>query len=402
MFIARQPIFNRDMHVYGYELLFREASDSTAFGNTSADKATASVLGGLFEQGVKQIVDGKKAFINFEYDFLRSGAVELISSDDLVIEVLESVEVDEPLLARLSELREKGYRIALDDFDKTPETYPAFSIADIIKYDLLLTPLDTLQSAVSLALREGKILLAEKIETDEDFQKAKEMGFHLFQGFFFSRPNIVGKSEVKRFTKTHFARIMDELHKKEPSYQNIAQIIETDVDLAYRLLRVVSHHSDKKSSFRSIKKALVAMGLQELERWIHVLMLQELSADKPMELTRLSLVRYKFGDFIALHSKYRKRNVETSMMCLFSLLDTILDQSMEHALSDIDLSKDVKDALIKKSGTLMPIYALISSYESGYSNIAGLFAEEVGISEEALFEGYLASVQWADDVLRSF
>ena len=191
MYIARQPIFNKLMKIYGYELLYRDASEAVSFGNASSSAATATVIGGLFEQGINKIVGKAKAFVNFDYDFIMSENIELIDPETLVIEVLETVEVNPVLVERLHYLRAKGYKIALDDFEESLNNYPIVYIADIIKYDIIITPLESIEEEVKEALAQGKVVLAEKIETEEEFQKACDMGFQLFQGYFFSKPKIV-------------------------------------------------------------------------------------------------------------------------------------------------------------------------------------------------------------------
>ncbi|MDD3306309.1 MAG: EAL domain-containing protein [Acetobacterium sp.] len=182
MFIARQPIFNTQLEVYGYELLFRLNSRSTQFGGVSSQGATAMVITGLFESGLENLIEDKIAFINFDEIFIHSEAVELIKPDRMIVEMLENIEVSSNLMARLADIKAMGYSIALDDFAQTYQTYPLTPLADIIKYDLLVTPLDTIAADIPAGLAQGKILLAEKVETQEEFLKAKALGFSLFQG----------------------------------------------------------------------------------------------------------------------------------------------------------------------------------------------------------------------------
>ena len=169
MYIARQPIFDKRKDVYGYELLFRNSTTSMAYTGTSAESSTAVVLGGLFELGVEKIVGDKKAFVNFNYNSLLSNSIELIDPSTLIIEVLEDVEVDNRLMRRLESLHKEGYRIALDDFVHSVKDFKMVPVADIIKYDLIATPLNTIQDEVMEALRRKKVLLAEKVETEEEF-----------------------------------------------------------------------------------------------------------------------------------------------------------------------------------------------------------------------------------------
>ncbi len=192
MYIARQAIFNRDLKVYGYELLYRSNKDAKGFSGASSNVATASVIAGTFENGVGLIADKKKAFINFDEEMLFSDLPYLLKSNELVIENLETVQGTPPVVRRVKKLRKDGYSIALDDFVHSYDEYPLVPYANIIKYDLMATPLDRIEPDVKKALDSGKILLAEKVETREEFEKAKEMGFHLFQGYFFQKPQTVG------------------------------------------------------------------------------------------------------------------------------------------------------------------------------------------------------------------
>ncbi len=401
MFIARQPIFNKAMKIYGYELLFRSDSSAVSFGNASSGSATAAVIGSLFEQGIDQVVGKSKAFVNFDYDFIMSDNIELIKPETLIIEVLETVKVDAALINRIKSLKDKGYQIALDDFEESYGSYPIVPLADIIKYDIMVTPLDTITADIKRALSQKKLLLAEKIETEEEFQKALRMGFHLFQGYFFCKPKIVDGSSPRRFSKVQYSMILSELSKDEPSYDAITEIIESDVNLAYRMMRVISHKKGE-SAFNSIKYALVRMGLIDLERWISILMLQDISQNKPLELMRLSLVRSRFSEYVADNSIYQNRKEEISMMCLFSTLDVLLDQPMEKALEGMLISKDVFNALVHRKGDLEPFCRLILSYEQGDWPAVHKYAEVIMIDTKILYKGYLESIEWSSKILTSF
>ena len=346
MFIARQPIFDKTKEVYGYELLFRGSNTSNAYNGTSAESSTAVVLGGLFEIGVDKIVGDKKAFVNFNYNSLMSNSIELVDPSTLIIEVLEDVEVDARLMRRLDSLHKEGYRIALDDFVQSIKDFKIVPVADIIKYDLIATPLDTIQDEVMEALRRKKVLLAEKVETEEEFIAARKMGFQLFQGYFFSKPVIIAGLKGKKPDITIYRRILNELHQEEPSFQGLAEILETDVSVAYRLVNVVSKKNEHDIQ-KGLKSALVKMGLTDFERWVHIMMLQDLSVNKPHELIRTSLIRSKFGELVANNTgSLYTRASEVSLMCLFSVLDAMLDLTMGEAMADLSISSDIKDALV--------------------------------------------------------
>ncbi|MDF2514360.1 MAG: diguanylate phosphodiesterase [Herbinix sp.] len=401
MYIARQPIFDKVLKVYGYELLFRSDSQSTIFDGNSSMQATASVVGGLYEAQIEIIADNKRVFINFDEQFLQYDFLELLDTDKLVIEVLETVTISETLINRLEELKTKGYKIALDDFAESYAEYPLTRLADIIKYDLRETPLETITEDMKRALRQNKVLLAEKVETFEEFRKAKEMGFHLFQGFFFSRPSIVSKSREHTTTKAQYTRLLQELKSEEPSFQKLAEIIEQDPNLAYRLLHVVSNKA-KDDLVYSIKRALSYMGLNELERWINILMLRELGDEKPDELLMLSLIRAKFAEYIARNSNKKYQKFEASIMGLFSVMDALLDEPMDQAIKDISISVSVKEALMERSGDLAQIYDLILAYEGGDWDKVECLCGNLKVKVSLLQEGYINAVRWAGEIMALF
>lgn len=398
MFIARQPIFTSSLDVYGYELLFRGHDKATQFDGVSSLQATANVLITTLENGLSHIVGNKKAFINFDADFIKNFIPEILDKEKMVIEVLEDVEVDEVLIERIIELKKQGYKIALDDFVESIDNYPLVRYADIIKYDLLMTPLDQIEESVTIALNHEKLLLAEKIENEAEFIKAKKMGFHLFQGYFFSKPKIVSKLNTKSNSKIQYTRILNELKKAEPSYQLIAEIVEKDVKLAYRLMRVVSSRSGKDLIY-SIKRALTYMGLNEIERWISIMMLQDIGEKKPKELITVSLIRSKFAEELASMCKeLNNKKFEASMMGLFSTIDAFLDMSLEEALEDIALPESIKDSLINHKGELYPIYLLIMYYEKGSWEEVEKISNLLNINHNKITIAYLDSVKWANNL----
>ena len=399
MFIARQPIFKGNLDVYGYELLFRSDIQSKSFDGVSSMSATATVIGGLFESGMDSIVEDKYAFVNFDEKFIYSNAIELIDSHRLVVEMLEDVKVDEKLIGRLKDLKKKGYKIALDDFVEEYKEYPLVPIADIIKFDLIATPLEAIKKDVKLALSQNKILLAEKIETKEEFLRAKEMGFHLFQGYFFSKPSITRKTPSKSTSKAQYFRIIKELKKQEVSFDNLAEMIQQDVNLSYRLVRAVSSRAGE-DLIHSIKRALTNMGTKEIERWLNVLILQDVGKEKPRELIKLSLIRTRFAESIALCSGFGKIKDEAAMMGLFSVIDAMLDQTMSEALKDIAISDSILEALIYNRGILYPIYELMLAYEKGDWAQAIEVSRDIKVDASILYQEYIEAIQWANKVLK--
>jgi EAL and modified HD-GYP domain-containing signal transduction protein len=398
MFIARQPIFNAQLEVYGYELLFRLNRQSTQFGGVSSQGATAMVITGLFESGLENLIEDKIAFINFDEIFIHSEAVELIKPDRMIVEMLEDIEVSDNLMERLTDIKAMGYSIALDDFAQTYQTYPLTPLADIIKYDIMVTPLDTIAADVPTGLAQGKTLLAEKVETRDEFNQAKEMGFTLFQGYFFSKPRIAGRSIRATPTQIQYLKLMTEIHTDEPSFERLADLIEQDVTLTYRLLRLASFRAGSEL-ISSIKFALSYIGLREFERWISILMIHELSKDKPTELIRISLIRTRFAESLAKRAGMFDQEHDAALMGLFSVLDAILDQPMEVVLAGITLQQTILDALIHEQGSLRPIYELMLAYEKGDWARVETAAEVLKIEDYCIYHDYREAIKWAKNVI---
>lgn len=271
-------------------------------------------------------------------------------------------------------------------------------IASIIKYDLTSNPLGNIIYDVKCALQDGKTLLAEKVETEEDFLRAKEMGFHLFQGYFFGKPRIISKTHKRHSALFQYNNIIKELNSKEPSYQTLAELIEVDVDLSYRLLRVVSNRSKDKSAY-SIKKALTFLGLKEIERWIKVLMLQDLAKSKPIELMKVSMIRSKFSEVLAMNLKLKNMRYEAAMMGLFSVLDAMLDIPLSEALEEILLPDSVTDGLIKNEGPLAPIYQLVLAYEKGDWDEVEVISDNLNLDKDVIYILYMSAIDWARNSL---
>lgn len=366
MFIARQPIFDRNMNVYGYELLFRSTIESTKFDMLSSLHATANVVSNTYEVGFDKIVGDKRAFINFDGDFLKYSIPDILNSEKLVVEILEGTSDDKETVNIINELKFKGYTIALDDFVESPKSYNLFSIADIIKVDILNTPFELITEIISACKASDKLLLAEKIETQEIFDQTMVMGFDLFQGYFFSKPQILKKSGSRHSSFSQYIRIFNELESEEPSYQVLAEIIERDLNLSYKVLRhIKNRHTENIENIFSIKKALTYIGLNDFKKWISILMIQQLSEEKSPEILRISLMRSYFAEQIAIHSIWHKNQYEALMMGLLSVLDAVLDIPIEEALKELPLVSSIKDALIDRKGLLEPIYLLVLAYERG-------------------------------------
>lgn len=225
------------------------------------------------------------------------------------------------------------------------------------------------------------------------------MGFHLFQGFFFQKPNIVGQPNNKKSPKLTYMRIIDELNREEPSFKKIAAIIKTDVNLTHRLLLTTKENKVYSDDIvKNIQHSLVFLGFRQIRRWINILILRDLSSDKPDELTQLSLIRARFGELLAENSQFINRKNEIYGMALFSSLDALLDLPMEKALDKIKLSQDVKNALVLKKGILYPLIDLICAYEKGEFEKVNSLAKKMNITVKKIRFYYIEAINYSESI----
>ena len=400
--VARQPIFDNRKKISGYELLFR---DQTARFNpeVDGDVATSTVLANsYFSIGMDALVGDKKSYINFTESLLLQKYPLLLPKEATVIEILENVQPTPELVSACRDMAEKGYTFALDDFTYAPELQPLIELAQIIKFDFRLSSTEIIQDYLRKIKRQDNlILLAEKIETHQEFQQALDMGFHLFQGFFFCKPELVTGREIPG-NQLVLLQIMAAVNRPEFDIGEIETLIAPDVSLAYKLLRYInSAFFAKAQKISSIQQALIYMGEMEIRRFISLIAMSNLAQGKPGELIRAACVR---GKFCELLGSVITQSVETSELFtlgMFSLIDAILDQPMEKIMKELPLANDIKTALIHRKGRLIGYLLLVETYEKGQWEQMAKITQVMKIPEEKLPELYLEACRWSNTFMNS-
>lgn len=399
-FVARQPILDRKMKTYAYELLFRQGL-TNAFPQISSEKATTTLLSEQFlSQPIDSLVGDKICFINFPYSLIVEGIIDSLPPQKIVVEILEDASPNDTLLESIISLRKKHYTIALDDFTLDEEWTKFLPYVSIIKFDWRLTPTEVIQKYIDDHKEELEHikLLAEKIETKQEFEAAKEMGFSLFQGYFFSKPEIV-KQKALSANQMSVTQLFTEVVKEDINLDKIELILSQDQSLAYKLLRYVNNirygTSDPITSF---KHAVVFLGKENMRRFISLVYTTSIANDKPNELSRMSLIRGRFCELIAV--KRRKVDQQDAFMCgLFSLLDAMMDRSFEEIISGIPIHEEIKKALIEKTGEMAFYIGLVVDYETLNWSRVKLRVQKLGIDEQEAIDIFLEATKWANKVL---
>lgn len=393
--VARQPIFDLKKNIYGYELLYRQRMDSAAYDGIDGSISTKQLLVVAFSSiGIEKITGGQKAFVNFTEDLIVDDVPFMLSNDVLVIEILEDVRPTPDVLYACRKLKKNGYLIALDDFEYRPEYEELIDVADIIKIDILNTSRQSVEGTIRRINRKRrKILLAEKVETPADFEWAKSMGFSLFQGYFFSRPEIQSGKQVAPMKLTQL-QLLRVLFAPELDFAKVARIVERDLVLTFRLLKIVnSTYYGLKYSVTGVMHALTLLGATDLKKWLSFIVLNQINEEKPNELVLTALIRGIFMEQIADHSmRGRKARDESFLIGLFSLADVILDAPMANVMADAHLQPIVAETLLGKEGMYADHLQIILHYENARWDEALALAEKYGIDESNMVNYYVNSV----------
>jgi len=393
IFIGRQPIFDRKLNVIAYELLYRHADVDWAIISDADAASSEVVVNSLIDVGLDRLVGRAKAYCNFTRGFLLKGAGVRLAPDQLVVEVLESVNPEPEVLEALAQLAAAGHQIALDDFVLSEENQALVACADIIKIDILAQSRDQIAKQVSRLrdLKELK-LLAEKVETHEEFQYCMELGFDYFQGFFFSKPQVVSGRTIAP-GRLAMLRLMAEIQRREINMDVLQQIIETDVNLCVKLLRQInSCYYSLLSQIRSVRQAILYLGVMHIRNWACVVSLGTID-DKPKEVVTMSLVRAKMCELLGGEEDV-DRSSEFFTVGLFSLLDTIFDSTMEEVLEQMPLDHEIRVALLQRKGRLGLTLASVEAHEKGQWDTV----ESYGYGQAQIMDAYLNALEWARTV----
>ncbi|MCE5235060.1 MAG: HDOD domain-containing protein [Clostridiaceae bacterium] len=397
VYIARQPIFNRQMNVYGYELLYRK-SQNNFYEGTDDDEATVSLINNTFLVfGLGELVDNTRAFINFSENLLLDDIVYMLPKEQVVIEVLERVEPTPDAVDACAKLKKKGYTIALDDFvlDMHTDRYaPFISAASIIKIEFpSINRANGAEMAEMIKRYPNVTFLAEKVETREDFNFACELGFKLFQGYFFSKPVMANARDIGSLN-TNLIMIFNELGRKEPDYRAVMEGIQRDVGLSYKLLKMAnSVYYGSRTRIDSVKGMLVQIGVDEVRRWVQLMMLRGVRKPENAELVKNSIVRAKMLSLIANDIGHCNEN-DYFMAGMFSSLDTLLNTTMEHALTGLPISDEVRGALMGEEGQLRCHLEMVIKIEMADWTSLESKSEYPCLSPEKYMEYYIQSIRW--------
>jgi EAL and modified HD-GYP domain-containing signal transduction protein len=399
-FVARQPILDARLHVYGYELLIR-ADPSEAPGGIDPSRATCSVISeGLLLIDAERFAAGRRAFVNVAREALLGGYITLLPKESTVVEILESVEPDDQVVRACRDLRDAGYLLALDDFVYEKRFEPLLDVAHFVKVDFLATDGPGRLEMVRRLAPRGIRLVAEKVETRGVFEDALQMGYQYFQGYFYNKPRIVGPRNELTGSKLHYMELLGETQRADLDLALLESVIKRDVTLTYKLLRFInSAFFGWRNEIRSIRHALVLMGEIGVRKWISFVTLAQMCDDKPEELMIQAVVRARLCEGLADRAGLPGKTQELFLMGIFSVLDAVLDGPLPEILKPLPIAAEIKDALLGDPNGLRKVFDCVLAYEGGRWSDLSKAAAGIGLDEAALPELYEQAVTWAHEAL---
>jgi c-di-GMP-related signal transduction protein len=400
LFVARQPIFDASHHLFAYELLFRSGPEN--YFSPAGDPAvpTSRVISSGMFVGLGTLTAGKPAFINFGREALLSGLCYALPPARTVVELLESVTPDEAAVTACRQLKAKGYRIALDDFEDRADYGPLVDLADFIKVDVLAM---TGAQCAALGRRYGGSahkVLAEKVETREAFSQFAGYGYDYFQGFFFSRPTIVSSKTVPAY-RLNYLRLLQALNEPDTDIRQLEEIVKKEVSLSFRLLqRVNSAAYSFTQTTQTLRHALVLLGEREIRMCATIWALANLAKDTPSEIIVCSTLRGRLCEMLAASAGLPDAASNLFLVGAFSLLDVILQRPLEEVVADLPVSEDVRAALAGEPNRLRSVLDMVMAYERGDWERSAALAAETGVEDGRLPDLYVQAIQWTREVFQ--
>lgn len=394
-YVARQPVLTREEKVFGYELLYRDGVEN-CFHGLDLEAAARSTVDSSMLMGFDVLCAGRRAFINCTRDLLLKDYISLLPSGQTVVEVLEDIKPDELIVAACQRLKAAGYLIALDDFVADDPRESLTDLADIIKVDMKLT---TVADRAAMIKRYGpwrSRMLAEKVETREEFVQARDMGFVYFQGFFFQRPEVLSTRGIPE-NRFNYIRMLQAVAKPELDEREIENVIKSEASLCYRLLRYLnSAVFGFSNEIHSVRHALSMLGERETRRWIRLVATLGAAQGKSSELVTSALVRARFCE--ELSPRLRHGDSDLFLMGLLSLMDAILELPMAEILDKVPVDHETKAVLLGGASRLRPLYQLMLARESGEWQSAAELSRLLHLSESEVAEAYWQAMHWAKQV----
>jgi EAL and modified HD-GYP domain-containing signal transduction protein len=398
LYLARQPVLDKEQRTVAYELLFRSGA-ANAFTERDPDRATGQLLhDALLEFGLNSLVGPRKAFINITRQTLVNELYSVLPPDQVVLELLETVSPTWDVIEACRKLKKNGYSLALDDVTAyAREMDPLLELADLVKIDVLATEPEQLAQLVRQLSPFRVRLLAEKVESAAMFRRTADLGFELFQGYFFEKPEVVTSAGIPRF-KLNYVQFLQEISRPDLDYAKLEAVIKREVSLSIKLLRFLNSAAfGSRSEITSIKHSLVLLGERAIRRWASVVALLDLGDDRPAEVVVTGLVRARFCEALGARVGLADRELSLFLLGILSVGEALLGHPVHEIVKEISIVPDVKAALLDEDNELSRILRFVLAFERASWDDVSMMLEAMPQLRPHIADAYRDALRWADD-----
>ena len=399
IFLARQAIYDKQSKSIAYELLYRDSNTNVFNFNIDEDEATRKLILNSITMGLKELTQDKIAFINFTNRLLLDEMPSIFDKDKIVIEILESVKPTKEVMMVLHKLKRKGYKLALDDVNYSSSYWAFGNLIDIYKIDFIQTTKEEREELVeSIRILNPKAkLLAEKVETQEEYEEAKENGYSYYQGFLFSKPLMMMGKDLPIRNCACF-KLLSELLDTDFQVSQVETLIKSDLGISYKLIKMLNSASfDFVQKISSIKQAIMLIGREELRKWLTIIAMSEMQSSNEEEITKSIIMRARFCELIA-EEYFWEDKAKCFLAGLFSNLDTYMKKSMSEIVEELPVEEELKEALLGKENNIYKIIKLVEAYEKIDKCEIERLSKELMVKSEQLVNLYIESVNWQNNL----
>ncbi len=396
IFVGRQPIYNKELGIYAYKVLFRSGKENSAGANLNEDKATSQVIINTFlDIGLDNLVGNALSCINLTERFLIDEDALPIPAERVILDIHANINANEATLTALEKLKKAGFTLALQDIRDIPNFNALLKLTDILKINIRDNSLQDIQSRLKSIQKYKLHLLADKVETLQEYETYNDMGFDYFQGYFLSKPRII-KGKTLETNKLSIMQLLSTMHNTNTDISEVESAISADLTLSYKLLKLInSAFFNLPNEVESIKRAVVFLGRKKLTSWASMLALSSIG-NQPTTLIKIGMVRAKVCELIATHFKLKDED-QYFTAGMFSALDILMERSIESLIDPLPLSSEVKQGILEHKGNIGTLVKCSKLLETSAAEKINL----KGISKPELAQLYLQADQWAEEITRA-
>lgn len=395
-FISRQPVLDEHTATFAYDLMFRGGTEEFFTQDENNNSETNILESDDFHDSLDILSSNKKVFINFTEKLLLEGYWSVLQKEQAIIEIDDSVHPNQDVIDACRTLKSSGYMLALGDFHYSSDWEPVIEIADILKIDIKTSSSKEVEAYATKYAQENIKLLAECVESLQDYYHLRKLGYNYFQGYYFSKPEII-RSERMPTSRITKLRLIHEVNKPDFDFSEAEDILKHDPGLTYKLLSFVNSAAmGLRTEVHGIRQALTLIGQSNLRKWISILAVSAFTDKKPSELMHTVVRRGQFCELLAPQFGFKKGQAQSLFLIgMFSLLDAVIDLPIEKVFTSVPLSDEIRDTILGVETEYKDVLDLAITFEIGDWNKISSIIEKHKLVSADVIRNHIKAIEWA-------